>query len=64
MVASTTGNGTSDFTEGSQGRGCSACSSAGPFSDLLFPSPSQRRAAPISSGKVDAIRTWVTRLSG
>ena len=50
MVARTTGNGTSDFTEGSQGSGCSACSSAAPFSDLLLPSPSQRRAATMSSG--------------
>ncbi len=50
MVASTTGKGTSDFTEGSHGSGCSACSSAVPFSDLLLPSPNQRRAATTSSG--------------
>jgi hypothetical protein len=63
-VASTTGNGTSDFTLGSHGSPSSAFASASPESDLWAGSSTQRAAATTSSGKVEAINSWVRSSSG
>jgi hypothetical protein len=63
-VARTTGNGTSDFTLGSQGSPSSAFTSASPVSDLWAGSSTQRAASTTSSGNVEAIKSWARSSSG
>src|SRR3954452_18820458 len=59
MVASTAGNGTSDFTLASHGSFSTALASASPERDLCAESSTHRAAETTSSGKVEAISVWV-----
>ena len=64
MVASTTGNGTRDFTLASQGCASNAFAKASPARDLCVGSSTHRAAATTSRGKVEAINNWVSNSSG
>ena len=64
IIASTWGNGTSDFTDGSHVTARSALSSASPLRALFAGSSTHRAASTTCSGLVDAIRICVSNWSG